>query len=137
MQPFAAALMMAGGSGNPLVSFAPILAMLAIMYFLLLRPQQKEARRHQEMLAALKKGDEVVTVGGLYGKILALNEERVSLRVDEGVRVEVERAKIMRVVGRPDLPAGDKAGEKPGEKPAGKAGGKGGEKSGARAAAGS
>lgn len=85
---------------NPLVGFLPILAMLAIMYFLLLRPQQKEAKRHREMLNALKKGDEVVTVGGLYGKILALTDERVSLRVDEGVKVEVERAKVMRVVGR-------------------------------------
>ena len=95
-----AALMMGGAPGNPLVSFLPILAMLAIMYFLLLRPQQKEARRHQQMLAALKKGDEVVTVGGLFGRILALTEDRVSLRIDEGVKVEVERAKIMRVVER-------------------------------------
>ena len=86
---------------NPLVGMLPIVAMLAILYFLLLRPQQKEAKRHQQMLNSLKKGDEVVTVGGLYGKILALTDERVSLRVDEGVKVEVERAKIMRVVGRP------------------------------------
>ena len=93
------ALMMSPAPGsNPLIGLLPIVAMLAIMYFLLLRPQQKEARRHQEMLNALKKGDEVVTVGGLYGKILALSDDRVSLRVDEGVKVEVERAKIMRIV---------------------------------------
>ena len=87
--------------GNPLIGMLPLVAMLAIMYFLLLRPQQKEARRHQEMLKALKKGDEVVTMGGLFGRILALNEDRVSLRVDDGVKVEVERSKIARVVERP------------------------------------
>jgi preprotein translocase subunit YajC len=89
---------------NPFLSFLPIVAMLAIMYFLLVRPQQKEAKRHAEMLGQLKKGDEVVTVGGLYGRILAFNADRVSLRVDEGVKVEVERAKIMRVI-----PAGERA----------------------------
>ncbi|MFN2432913.1 MAG: preprotein translocase subunit YajC [Gemmatimonadota bacterium] len=93
---------------NPFVGFLPIVAMLAILYFLLLRPQQKEAKRHQEMLRALKKGDDVVTAGGLFGRILSLNEERVSLRVDEGVKVEVERSKILRLVERTGgRPAGE------------------------------
>ncbi len=105
------ALMMAPQGGNPIVGFLPIVAMLAIMYFLLLRPQQKEARRHQEMLGALKKGDEVVTVGGLYGRILSLTDERVSLRVDEGVKVDVERAKIMRLAQPSGAPAVQKAGK--------------------------
>lgn len=105
----AAAVMMGQPGGNPIVGLLPIVAMLGIMYFLLLRPQQKEARRHQEMLKALKKGDEVVTVGGLYGRVLALGDERISLRVDDGVKVEVERAKIMRVVERSasERPAGE------------------------------
>ena len=103
------AVMMAPAPGsNPLIGLLPIGAMLAIMYLLLWRPQQKEARRHQEMLNALKKGDEVVTAGGLYGRILSLNEERVSLRVDEGVKVEVERAKVARVVTRPAGAAAEK-----------------------------
>ncbi len=93
------ALMMGAPPGsNPLISFLPIVAMLGIMYFLLVRPQQKEAKRHAEMLNELKKGDEVLTVGGLYGRILAFSGDRVSLRVDEGVKVEVERTKIMRVI---------------------------------------
>jgi preprotein translocase subunit YajC len=74
--------------------------MLGIMYFLLIRPQQKEARRHQEMLNALKKGDEVVTFGGLYGKIMGFSGDRVSLRVAENVKVEVDKAKILRLVER-------------------------------------
>jgi preprotein translocase subunit YajC len=104
------ALMMGAPPGsNPLVSFLPIVAMLGIMYFLLLRPQQKEAKRHEQMLNALKKGDEVVTVGGLYGRILAFSGDRVSLRVDEGVKVEVERAKIMRVVSGATPEKGEKS----------------------------
>lgn len=98
---------------NPLIGMLPIVAMLAIMYFLLLRPQQKEARRHQEMLRALKKGDEVVTAGGLYGRILSLTDDRVSLRVDEGVKVEVDRGKIQRLVERPGGSASGKGAEKP------------------------
>jgi preprotein translocase subunit YajC len=93
------ALMMGAPPGtNPLISFMPIVAMLGIMYFLLVRPQQKEAKRHEQMVNALKKGDEVVTFGGLYGKIVGFNGDRVSLRVDEGVKVEIERSKVMRVV---------------------------------------
>ncbi|HEY7529396.1 MAG TPA: preprotein translocase subunit YajC [Gemmatimonadota bacterium] len=108
------ALMMPTAPGsNPIVGMLPIVAMLGIMYFLLLRPQQKEARRHQEMLRALKKGDEVVTAGGLFGRILSLTDERVSLRVDEDVKVEVERAKILRVVERPGGSASGKGAEKP------------------------
>jgi preprotein translocase subunit YajC len=96
------ALMMgAPPGGNPIIGFLPIVAMLGIMYFLLVRPQQKEAKRHQEMLDALKKGDEVVTFGGLYGRIVAFNADRVALRVDENVKVEVDRSKIMRVVEPP------------------------------------
>lgn len=118
------ALMMAPAPGsNPLIGLLPIVAMFAILYFLLLRPQQKEARRHQEMLSALKKGDEVVTMGGLYGKILALTEERVSLRVDDGVKVEVDRAKVMRIVASASG-AGD--GSEAGERgPSGRKGKKG------------
>jgi preprotein translocase subunit YajC len=103
------ALMMGQGPGsNPFMGLLPILAMFGIMYFLLLRPQQKEARRHQEMVKNLKKGDEVVTAGGLFGRILSLSDERVSLRVDEGVKVEVERSKILRVVSRTG-PAAEKS----------------------------
>lgn len=100
MFPLAALAMPMPAGSNPIVGMLPLVAMLAIMYFLLLRPQQKEARRHQEMLKALKKGDEVVTIGGMYGRILSLNEERVSLRVDDGVKIEVERTKIARLSGR-------------------------------------
>jgi len=94
---------------HKLVSFLPIVAMLGIMYFLLVRPQQREAKLHKKMVNALKKGDEVVTFGGLYGKILGFNGDRVALRVDEGVKVEIERGKIMRVVSGEGVVKGERA----------------------------
>lgn len=87
-----------GGAGGFLASLLPIAAMIAILWFLLIRPQQKEQQKHKEMVGNLKKGDEVVTVGGVYGKIMALDAEKISLRVADGVKVEVERGKVARVL---------------------------------------
>ena len=89
-----------GGLAGYAASLLPIVAMIAILWFLLFRPQQKEQQRHKEMIRSLRKGDEVVTIGGLYGKIMSLNEERVSLRIADGVKVDVERAKVMRVLSQ-------------------------------------
>ena len=80
-----------------MVTLLPILAMVAIIYFLLIRPQQKEQKRHRDMIASLKKGDEVITAGGLYGRITALNEEKITLKVSENTRIVVERSKIAQV----------------------------------------
>ncbi len=80
-----------------LVSLLPIVAMVAIIYFLLIRPQQKEHKRHREMVAALKKGDEVITSGGIYGRIEALNDEKVTLKISENTKMVVERGKITSV----------------------------------------
>lgn len=87
-----------GGVAGIFASLLPVVGMIAILWFLLLRPQQKEQQRHREMVRALRKGDEVVTVGGLYGRIMSLNEDRVSLKIADGVKVEVERNKVLRVL---------------------------------------
>lgn len=87
-----------GGVAGIFASLLPVVAMIAILWFLLFRPQQKEQQRHREMIRALRKGDEVVTVGGLYGRIMAINEDRISLKIAEGVKVDVERAKVLRVL---------------------------------------
>lgn len=76
----------------------PIVAMIAILWFLLIRPQQKEQQKHREMVKNLKKGDEVVTVGGLFGRIMSLDAEKVSLKIAENVKIDVERSKVVRVV---------------------------------------
>jgi len=87
-----------GGAGGFLASMLPIIAMIAILWFLLIRPQQKEQQKHREMVKNLKKGDEVVTVGGLYGRIMALDAEKVSLKISDAVKVDVERSKVVRVL---------------------------------------
>lgn len=74
-------------------------AIIAIFYFLLIRPQKKAQQRHQEMVKGLKKGDEVMTDGGILGQVVHLKDERVTLRTGPDTRVEVARTKIARVLG--------------------------------------
>lgn len=76
---------------NPIV---PIAFIFVIMYFLILRPQTKKAGDHQKMLAALKRNDEVVTTGGLIGRIVELSDQLVTLEIAPNVRVRVERSQI-------------------------------------------
>jgi preprotein translocase subunit YajC len=87
-----------GGMGGLAGTLLPLVAMMGILWFLLIRPQQKEQQRHRDMVRNLKKGDEVVTLGGIYGKVLALTEEKVTLRIAENVKIDVERSKIARVL---------------------------------------
>jgi preprotein translocase subunit YajC len=76
---------------NPLV---PIVLIFAVMYFLFIRPQTKKTNDHQKMLAALKRNDEVVTTGGLIGRIAELSDKLVTLEIAQGVRVRIERSQI-------------------------------------------
>lgn len=78
-------------------SFAPIAIMLLIFYFLLYRPQKKAREAHDAMLAALKVGNRVVTIGGIYGTISALTDEVVTLKIADKVEIEVARASISAV----------------------------------------
>lgn len=82
-----------GAQGNPLGAFVPLILMFAIFYFLLIRPQQKKAKQHKEMLAALKVGDAVVTNGGIFGTIVRFNDKKgsVILEIAEKVQVEILR----------------------------------------------
>jgi len=76
----------------------PFVMMFAIFYLLVFRPQSQERKKHAEMLKQLKKHDEVATIGGLLGTVVNVKPDTVTLRVDENVRVEVERSAITRVV---------------------------------------
>lgn len=85
-------------AGNPLGSMLPmIIAFFAIMYFLMIRPQQKRERERRAMLAAVAKGDSVVTTGGICGTVVNLSEDRVVLRVDDNVTMEFVRGAIAQV----------------------------------------
>ena len=88
----------AAGPG-PLVQFLPLLLVFAVFYFLLIRPQQQKAKAHKAMLGNLKRNDEVVTAGGLYGKIVELGETDVRLEIASNVRVRIDRARIETLLG--------------------------------------
>jgi preprotein translocase subunit YajC len=90
----------AGGSGDSrstLLSFAPIVAIIAIFYFLIIRPQSKKQKETQRMLEALKKGDRIVTIGGIHGIIQSVHESSIILRVDENTKIEFSRSAIATV----------------------------------------
>jgi preprotein translocase subunit YajC len=81
------------------VAFIIILvAMLVLMYFLLIRPQRAQQRRTQDMLSALKPGDEIITVGGIYGDVVEVEDEKVVLEIAEDVHIEVTRRAIANIV---------------------------------------
>jgi len=90
MAPSAGGGSQAGGLG----AFIPLIAMVVIFYFLLIRPQQKKAKQHQAMLDALKRDDMVVTTGGVHGKIAGITDTIVTLEIAPGVKVKVSRGNI-------------------------------------------
>jgi preprotein translocase subunit YajC len=78
----------------------PLVAVFVFFYFVFIRPQQAQQRRHREMLARLKKGDRVVTRGGLYGVILDVKDNDVTLEFAQNVRIRAERSAVQSVVKR-------------------------------------
>ena len=79
---------------NSLQAFWPIILMVVIFYFLLYRPQKKEQKRRQEMLNSLKKNDKVLTAGGIYGTITAINDKTATVRIADKVEVQVLRTSL-------------------------------------------
>ena len=90
----------AGGQSGGFGAFVPLILMFAIFYFLLIRPQQKKAKQHRELLSALKKGDRVVSSGGLHGVITGLSDDIVTMEIAPKVRVKVSRASISGVASK-------------------------------------
>jgi preprotein translocase subunit YajC len=86
----------AGGSG--LISILPMVLIFVVFYFLLIRPQQKKAKEHRQMVAAVVKGDEVVTNGGVLGKVTDVDDNFVSVEIASGVNVKVQRAAISQLM---------------------------------------
>ena len=86
------------GAAGALTQFIPLILIFAIMYFLMIRPQQKRAKLHREMVSALKKGDQVITQGGLIGKVSTVRDDEVEVEIATGVKVRVVRASITQVL---------------------------------------
>ncbi len=77
--------------GDPLTSLLPLIFIFVVFYFLLIRPQSKKAKEHRQMVEALAKGDEVVTNGGLLGKVTKIGDNFVDLELADGVTVKLQR----------------------------------------------
>ncbi len=83
-----------GGAPPAVMQFMPLVLIFVVFYFLLIRPQQQKAKEHKTMLANLKRNDDVITAGGLYGKIMALTDKIATLEIAPNVRVRVDRQQI-------------------------------------------
>ncbi|MDA1284994.1 MAG: preprotein translocase subunit YajC [Proteobacteria bacterium] len=90
-----------GGSLAGIGQFLPLVLIFAIMYFLLIRPQQKKAKEHKAMVAAVRRGDQVVTQGGLIGKIVKVKDDNeVEVEIATGVKVRVVQSTIVAVINK-------------------------------------
>jgi len=85
------------GQGSFLVLFPMYLIIFVVFYFFLIRPQQKQQKEKQDMIAQLKKNDEVITAGGIHGTVVAVKEKTVVLKVDDNVKLEFDKSAVATV----------------------------------------
>ncbi|MDR2739400.1 MAG: preprotein translocase subunit YajC [Treponema sp.] len=105
-----------GGAGSMISTFIPFILIIGIFYFLIIRPQNKKQKETQRMLGAIKKGDKIVTIGGVHGVIQNVKDSSVVVKVDENTKIEFSRSSIASVVdGKADK--ADKIEEKKAETP--------------------
>jgi len=89
-----------GGQGGSLGAFIPLILMFVIFYFLLIRPQQKKAKMHKQMLSAIKKGDRVVSSGGLQGVVTGITDDVVTVEIAPKVRVKISRGSVSGILNK-------------------------------------
>lgn len=92
-----------GGAENSLLTLLPIVLMFVVLYFIMIRPQMKRQKEHKAMIEAIAKGDEVVTSGGLLGKISKLGETYIHIEVANGVELQVQRSAVVQVLPKGTL----------------------------------
>jgi preprotein translocase subunit YajC len=88
------------GGGGGLGAFVPLILMFAIFYFLLIRPQQKKAKQHKQMLSSVRKGDKVVSAGGLHGVVTGIADDVVTVEIAPKVRVKISMGSISGILRR-------------------------------------
>ncbi|MBI3541017.1 MAG: preprotein translocase subunit YajC [Deltaproteobacteria bacterium] len=77
--------------------FTPMILVFVIFYFLLIRPQSKQRKQHQETLKTLKKGDEIITVSGIHGKVMGITDNVISLEIADNIRIKLEKQQVASV----------------------------------------
>ena len=95
-----------GGGGDPTFSFIMLIALFAVFYFVLIRPQSKRQKEHKAMVASLSKGDEVVTNGGLLGKITNVGDAFVTVEIANGMEVRVQRMSVAALMPKGTIKSG-------------------------------
>ncbi|MBI5007852.1 MAG: preprotein translocase subunit YajC [Nitrosomonadales bacterium] len=95
----------AAPQGGGFLEFLPLIALLAVFYFLILRPQQKRAKEHKALIDALQKGDEVVTIGGIMGKVTKVADENVAVEIADNIVVQVQKMAIQNVLPKGTIKA--------------------------------
>ena len=94
--------------GDPMMSMLFFVGMIVIFYFLLIRPQQKRAKEHRKMVEAIGKGDEVVTNGGILGKIVDVSDQYMTVEIADNVQVRIQRSAVSTVLPKGSLKAAEK-----------------------------
>ena len=87
---------------SPILQFLPLIFLFVIFYFLLIRPQQKRQKEHENLLSKIDKNDEVIAAGGIHATVIAVNDKTVVLRIADNVKIEVEKNSITQVTKRRD-----------------------------------
>ena len=87
----------AQAQSSPLISLMPIALIFVVFYFLLIRPQKKQQKEHAKMLDELKKNDEAVTSGGIHGTVVNIQDDVITLRIDDNCRMKIQKASISRI----------------------------------------
>ena len=88
----------AGGQAGGLAGFLPIIILFAIFYFLLIRPQQKKAKEHRDMISNLKKGARIISSGGIYGTIISIDDTTIGLEIAEKVKIKISRGNVAALI---------------------------------------
>lgn len=96
-----------GGLMGQLITFAPFIALIVLFYFLMIRPQQKQMKAHQAMVAALKRGDTVTLSNGMIGKVTRVENDEAMVEISQGVNVRVVKSMISQVRDRTAIAAND------------------------------
>lgn len=85
-----------GAEPNPLMSFLPLILIIVVFYFFMIRPQMKRQKELRKFRESIQKGDNVVTTGGIYGKVAEIKDTTILLQVDEGVKLKVDKSAVVK-----------------------------------------
>lgn len=94
-----------GGTQSSLMSFAPLILMFVVLYFIMIRPQMKRQKEHRNMLAAMAKGDEVVTNGGIVGKISKVGDAYLNIEIADNVEITVQKGSVTTILPKGTIKA--------------------------------